>query len=109
MNIKLDLEQRLWTIDNLGSLPSTTALLKIVDPIIGDLAPKEHEVSIDGLNFQADGDTLQWDHEVEAKNLPPVEYEFPEIVVESLKKHFAKKSFQDPSLLTLKMIEVFGL
>lgn len=109
MKTSLDLEQRLWTIDNLGALPCTMELLKVVDPIIGSLAPTEAEVSIEGIDFRADGDALYWNKEVEAEKLPPVEYDFPEIVVSALKNHFSKKSFEDPTPLTLKMIEVFGL
>ena len=44
MKTKLDLEQRLWTIDHLGALPCTMDLLKIVDPLITSLAPSEDEV-----------------------------------------------------------------
>ena len=109
MKTSLDLEQRLWTIDHLGALPCTMELLKIVDPIIGSLAPTEAEVNTEGIDFRADGDALYWNKEVEAEKLHPVEFEFPDIVISALKSYFEKKSFEDPTPLTLKMFEVFGL
>lgn len=109
MKTTLDLEQRLWAIDHLGALPCSMDLLKAVDPLIGSLAPTEAEVTTEGIDFRADGDVLYWNKEVEAEKLPPVEFEFPEIVINAMKVFFEKRSFEDPTPLTLKMFEVFSL
>lgn len=109
MKTKLDLEQRLWAIDHLGALPCTMELLKTVDPLITSLAPSEAEVSVEGIDFKAEGDALYWNKEVEAEKIPAVEFEFADIVISSLKKYFDEKPFEDPTPLTLKMFEVLGL
>lgn len=107
MSIKLNLEQRLWLIDSIGSLPSTTALIKEADVFIGELAPTAEEVETEGLNFTADDTGLHWDKEVEAAKIPKVEYEIPSLTLEGLRKKFSVR-MADPTGLDLEMIALLG-
>lgn len=107
MNIKLNLEQRLWLIDSIGSLPSTTALIKEADSFIGALAPTADEVETEGLNFTADDKGLHWDKEVELEKIPKVEYSIPELTYEGLRKKFSVR-LADPTGLDLEMLAVLG-
>ncbi len=107
MNITLNLSQRLWLIEAIGSLPSSTALIKEADGFIGFLAPKDAEVSVEGLNFTANENGLTWDHEVEAKSIPALEVEVPELTYNALKEKYSVK-LKDPTGLDLEMLSILG-
>lgn len=108
MTIKLNLSQRLWLIDTVGSLPSTTALIKEADGFIAHLAPKDAEVSVEGLNFTADDTGLHWDKEVEAKHIPAMDVEVPELTMSCIRKKFSVQ-LKDPTGLDLEMLDILGL
>jgi hypothetical protein len=107
MTIKLNLSQRLWLIEAIGSLPSSTALIKEADGFIGLLAPKDAEVSVEGLNFSASEAGLTWDLEVEAKTIPQLEVEIPTLTFDALKVKYSTR-LKDPTALDLEMLSILG-
>lgn len=107
MTIKLNLSQRLWLIEAIGSLPSTTALIKEADGFIGLLAPKDHEVEVEGLNFSVGENGLTWDLEVEAKMIPALEIEVPTLTFDSLEIKYSTR-LKDPTALDLEMLNILG-
>lgn len=108
MKIALDLTKRLWMIDFIGSLPCTTELLLESDALLSKLSPTESEVSIEGIEFQIYEDGLKWNLEVEKASLPPVEFDIAECILIALKKKIDSK-YEQPTGLTLEMVEVLGL
>lgn len=108
MKTLLDLTQRIWLIEAIGSLASTTALIKEADSFIGFLAPKEAEITTEGLNFTADENGLSWDKEVEANSIPKLEVEIPELSYSLLKAKYSNL-ISEPTTLDLEMITLLGL
>jgi hypothetical protein len=108
MSTKLNLSQRLWLIDSIGSLASTTDLIKSADGFIGFLAPKEDELAVENLNFQVDENGLSWDTDVEAEHIKPLEVEIPEIIYSALKIKFTER-LKDPTGLDLEMLSLLSL
>lgn len=108
MSTKLNLSQRLWLIDSIGSLPSTTERIKEADGFIAILAPNDAELSVEGLNFTADENGLQWDTAVEAASIPALEVEIPEILYSAMKVKFSVQ-MKDPTGLDLEMIDLLSL
>lgn len=108
MKVQLDLEQRVWLIDYIGSLPCTTSLIKIADPTVAKLAPSESEVAVEGIEFYADETGLHWNQEVEAAKIPKLEIEIDDSIVTAIKSKI-ESSFEDPSKITLKMIKILGI
>ena len=108
MKTLLNLTQRIWLIEAVGSLASTTALIKEADSFIGFLAPKEAEIMVEGLNFNADANGLSWDKEVEAEKVSKLEVEIPGLVYSSLQAKY-KALIAEPTSLDLEMITLLGL
>lgn len=108
MTITLDLSQRLWLIDSIGSLRSTTELIKSADGFIGFLAPKDSEVSVEGLNFTADENGLTWDKEVEADKISKLAVDIPELIYSELKAKFSER-LKDPTELDLIMLDLLSI
>lgn len=105
MKVQLDLEQRIWMVDQIGQLPSNTELLMEASSFIGLLAPTHEEVSVEGLNLKIDSNGITWDKEVESERLPKKEYEVPSIILDSLKiKYSTYKG--DLSGLDFKMLDI---
>lgn len=108
MNITLNLSQRLWLIEAIGSLPSTTALIKEADGFIGYLAPKDSEISTEGLNFTANENGLVWDLEVEATSIPKLIVEVPVLIYDALKTKYSVQ-LKDPTSLDLEMLSLLEI
>lgn len=108
MNITLNLSQRLWLIEAIGSLPSTTALIKEADSFIALLAPKEAEILVEGLNFTADESGLKWDLAVEAEKIPALDVSISELIYEGLKNKFSVR-LKDPTSLDLEMLSILAI
>lgn len=108
MNTKLTLSQRLWLIDAIGSLASTTALIKVADGFIGLLAPTAEELSVEGLDFKVEESGLTWNTEVEAKLLKPLEVQIDSLIYSKLKEKYAEQ-MKDPTGLDLEMISLLSL
>lgn len=108
MKITLDFEQRIWLIETIGTLASTTALIKEADPLIGALAPKEVEVSVEGLNFIADENGLSWDRSVEKREIASQVFDVADVVVNAIKTKLTSK-VGDPTEIELKILDILGI
>ena len=108
MNVTLDLEKRIWLIDNIVALPCTEALIIAADPLVSKLAPSNEESSVEGLELSVDEKGFSWNREVEKTSIPEITVDIPEIVISSLSKKF-NEHFEDRDSLSLKMIEMLCL
>jgi len=108
MKITLDFEQRIWLIETIGSLASTTALIKVADGLIGELAPKEEEVSVEGLNFTADENGLSWDKTVEKRDIAIKVFNVDDVIVDAIKAKLTSK-IGDPTEIELKILDLLGI
>jgi hypothetical protein len=102
--VKLNLGQRLWLIDSISALPSSTTLIKKADEFIGSLAPTQAEIETYKLSIGENG--IEWDKDLEATN-PAKEFEVEPLTYRELKVKYA--TFGDPTSLDLEMIEILGL